>query len=109
MPNVHGLESFWTGESLKTGDIIKFVDAGRIEDKEFTQNGKKQVSRVLELTAEKNGERKVITPNKISRTNCTEAWGPNTENWVGKECDVTIANQLVFDKQIKVIILNPVK
>ena len=108
MPNINELDTYLKGEHVKDGDILKFIDAGKIEDKEFTKDGKTTKSKLLEMTVEVNHERKIFSPNKLSRDNCGKVWGRDTASWVGKECTITVANQLIFDKIQRVIILTPI-
>lgn len=109
MPNINELDTYLKGDHVKDGDILLFIDAGKIEEKEFTKDGKVQKSKLLEMTVEVNHERKMYSPNKISRDKCSGAWGQDTAQWVGKEAVIHVANQLVFDKVQKVIVLEPKK
>src|SRR5258708_4894386 len=90
-PNTSKLSRFLKAEHCKDGDVINFMDAGIISDKEFERNGKKETNPVLELTVEINGERKVYSPNSASRGFFEEAWGFDTEKWISKQARITIA------------------
>ncbi len=109
MPDVRTLQKYLTSDMVKDGDIVTFIDAGQIVSNTFTKNGKSETNDVLELTVEVHGHRKLYTPNKTSEKSIKEAWGPMSEDWVGKTCKVLIASQLVFDKVVKVLILEAVK
>lgn len=108
MPRVSELDTYLKGDHVKDGDILKFIDQGQITEKEFTKDGKTQKSKLLEMTVEVNNQRKMYSPNKVSRDACSKVWTDDTAKWVGHECRITVASQLVFDKVQKVIILDPI-
>lgn len=90
MPNTSALSKFLKADQVKDGDIINFIDAGTIKDKEFTQDGQKETKPVLELTVEVNGERKIYTPNGTTISALNKAWTNNTEEWVGRQARITL-------------------
>lgn len=91
MPHTSKLSKFLKAEHVKDGDIINFMDAGEIKDKDFKQkDGSSDIKPILELTVEVNGEKKVYSPNNTTIGILTKAWGANTEGWIGKQARITI-------------------
>lgn len=111
MPNVNDLQKFIKADNVEEGDYIHFCDAGRIYEKEFEDKDtkEKKVQDVLEMEVIVNEDmkRKIYSPNTVSRTLLKEAWGPDTENWVGKVGVVTFADQMSFGKLIKLLVVKP--
>lgn len=90
MPNTSKLSNFLKAEHCKDGDIINFMDAGIISDKEFTNDNVKETKAILELGIEINGDKKTYSPNKTTIGILTKAWGADTEAWVGRQGRVTL-------------------
>lgn len=90
------------GEDVKSGDTIKFVDAGRTE--ESPQFGKNQLLFTVEIPG---GEEKTISVNGASRKALKEVWGNDTENWRGKSAAVTVTRQNVAGTMRNVMYLEP--
>lgn len=90
MPNTSKLSKYLKAEHVKDGDIINFMDAGIITDKEFTQDGEKKINPVLEMNVEINGEKKIYCPNKTTCGLLSKSWGGDTEGWVGKQARITV-------------------
>lgn len=93
MPNVHDTEVFLKATHVKTGDRIKIKTAGVIENKTFvdpsTQEKTHKVLLTLDVTLP-NGKEKKWSLNQTAKTLLTEAWGPDTEKWVGLSVGVMI-------------------
>lgn len=85
MPNTSKLSTFLKAEHCKDGDIISFDDAGTIFEKEFKKDGRTEKNIVLEMTVGINGEKKIYSPNKTTIGILNEAWGTDTEGWIGKQ------------------------
>lgn len=66
---------------LKDGDIIKILDAGQEIQKEFKGNHSKSIVHKVET---RNGT-KLLSFNRTSINNLIDAFGKNSEDWVGKE------------------------
>lgn len=90
------------GEDIKSGDIITFLDGGRLE--ESPQFGKLQLIFKCKVPS---GEEKNISINATSRKALSEVWGTDTESWRGKKPLVTVTRQLVGGKMKNVITLEP--
>lgn len=110
MPNVNDLKRFLKVDMVKNGDLIHFCDAGTISEKEFEQEGKKKKQPMLEMEVMIGDIMKKIiySPNSTTRSMLQEAWGPNTESWVGETGQVSIIEQLSFGKLTPVLVVKPV-
>jgi hypothetical protein len=98
-------------EDVQAGDIILFVNAGEIKDVDFSsaQDGS-DVKTVFQVLVElPDGKNKVYTPNATTRGLLSDAWGEDTEEWVGKKGKVNLIDQLSFGKMVKVMVLQPVE
>jgi hypothetical protein len=111
MPNVNDLRRYLKADMVKTGDLVHFCDAGVIQSKDFKDKstGTTSVKTVLEMEVMINDtmKRLVYSPNKTSCDLLAEAWGPETQNWVGKTGQVSIIEQLSFGKLIPVLVVKP--
>lgn len=110
MPDLNDLNTFLKADMCETGDTIKFLDAGRIYQKDFVQtDGSKEPKITFEVNVLLNGEkRKIYSPNTSSINLLKEAWGPNSDDWVGRRAEISIIEQLSFGKLKKIIIAKPV-
>lgn len=84
------LSKYLKAEHVKDGDIINFIDAGIIVDKEFKKEGKSEIKPILEITVQVNGETKTYSPNGTTVGLFNKAWGQDTEGWVGKQARITL-------------------
>lgn len=104
MPNTSSLSKFLKASHVRDGDILTFIDAGVIVQKEFKKkDGSVDISPMLEMTVEINGDRKTYSPNGQSRKFLEEVYGNQTENWVGKQAVVMIGlanngNEVIISK-----------
>jgi len=106
MANLGDLSNYIKTKSLKTGDIIKFLDEGAIVEKDF--NDGKGVKKLFQVNVSLNGgEPKEMTLNATSRGVLSDVWGYETEEWVGKEAKVTFMQGLVFGKPGEILVLQP--
>lgn len=84
MPSVTKLSKFLKADSVRDGDIITFVDAGQIVNKEFKkQTGASEFKDMLEITVDYKGDHKTYSPNATSIGLLSKPWGDSTEKWVG--------------------------
>jgi hypothetical protein len=90
MPDISKLSKFLKPDGCKDGDVITFVDAGKILTREFGQGVEKEEKEVFEVTVSLNGESKTYSPNATTRKILVKSWGTNTEKWVGKKARIAI-------------------
>ena len=111
MANVNDLNKYITHTDVTDGDIITFVDAGELIEKDFSpEKDESDIRTVLDITITlPSGKKKLYSPNKTTRTALSEVWGAETENWVGKKATVSVVKQNVGGNLKKVIYLEPVK
>ncbi len=83
------------GEDINDQDIITIMDGGAHEEGEYG----KQFIFTIKLT---NGEEKSFPFNKTSMNNLIDAYGDETDDWVGKEAKVYINQENVSGKFVKV-------
>jgi len=109
MANTDDLVRFLKADMVKNGDLIHFCDAGNISEKEFKQDGVTKKNRVLEMEVMIGDTMKkiVYSPNKITVDLLRQAWGKDTQTWVGETGIVSIVEQIVFDKLKPVIVIKP--
>ncbi len=91
------------GQDIKDGDIIKLTDAG--SERESTFQGKQRKQWVFEIETA-SGEKRLIAMNGKSINNMIEAYGHDSEEWVGKPVKVWIVRALVADKMTDVLYLS---
>ena len=84
-----------------TGDVVKFLSGG--STKKF-EDGNPRLQLEIELPA---GNKKIITINSTSLKQLQAKYGYESEDWVGKQAKVTIAQQAVRGSMKKVIFLSP--
>ena len=94
-----------SAKTAKDGDIVKFLDTGRwVESKRFTYEDGNPV-RQLVFKVMHNNEEKQLTLIKASRTNLMDAWGAETDDWIGKKAIINLALNTQGGKSI---VLKPV-
>lgn len=110
MPDLNDLNTFLKADMCETGDTIKFLNAGRIFSKDFPQkDGSTETKVTFEVSVLLNGEKtKTYSPNNSSLSFLKEAWGNNSDDWVGRRAEISIVEQLSFGKVRKVIIARPI-
>lgn len=89
-PDTSKLSKYLRVDGVKDGDVIEFVDAGKIYDKTFERNGEKEIRPILEITVKIRGEQKTYSPNGTTLKMLNKEWGTATEKWVGKKASLTI-------------------
>lgn len=108
MPNINDLQRFLKVEMVQNGDLIHFCDAGSISQKEFKSNpGKKKPVLEMEVMIGDTMKKISYSPNSTSVKLLSEAWGPNTETWVGKTGIVVVVDQISFGELTKILIVKP--
>lgn len=108
MPSTTQLQKYLKVDSVKNGDVVNFMDAGVIYDKDFPQkDGTKKVQTILEMTVMVNGEKKTYSPNRTTIKLLNEAWGTDTEKWVNKQGVVAIIDQISFGELQPILVVKP--
>ena len=80
-----------TSRNCKSGDKIEFLDSGQWkESSKFTYDDGNPV-RQLVFKVKHNGEEKQLSIIKPSRNALMEAFGDETEVWVGQEAIIELA------------------
>jgi hypothetical protein len=112
MPNVNDLKPYLCSTDVVDGDVIQFIDAGDLIEKDFSkeQDGS-DIKTVLEITVElPNGRRKKYSPNAKTRDALAEGFGsPDTENWIGKRACILLVRQSVYGNIKTIIYMEPIK
>jgi plasmid replication initiation protein len=85
-------------EDIKDGDIIKVLDGGTITEGEY---GKQNTFRIETC----NGE-KLFSFNQTSQNNLIDAFGEETDNWIGKEVKVWMIKAMVGGKMQDIVYLS---
>jgi|SRR3990167_7336278 len=83
------------GEDIVNGDVITIVNGGSIVSGDY---GDREVFNV----ATKNGQ-KNLAFNQTSMNACIDAFGDDTEKWIGQKVKITIIKQNVAGKFIDVV------
>lgn len=112
MPNVDDLRRYLKKDMVMTGDLIHFKDAGQILNKEFEDKATKAKKKqdILEMEVLINDSMKPVlySPNKVTIDLLKEAWGRDTQNWVGETGKVSLIEQLIMGKLDTILIIKPV-
>lgn len=77
------------GQDFKDGDTLVIRDAGQVISGDF---GDRHVFKVETRNGEKN-----LSLNQTSMNNLIDAYGAETNNWVGKNAKVFVVRQMVGD------------
>ena len=72
---------------IKDGDSIRILDAGQTTEGEY---GERQTFRIETSNGEKN-----MSFNQTSLNNLIDAYGDETEEWIGKNAQVFVVKQMV--------------
>ncbi len=86
-------------EDIFDQDILTLVDAGQLDE-----SGSYGARHVFKVKV-KSGEEKNLSFNKSSLNNVIEAYGEDTELWVGKKVKAYVVKQMVGDGMKNVIYL----
>lgn len=85
------------GVDIMNGDVVRILNSGTVVTGDY---GDRSVFQIRTKNGEKNQ-----TFNQTSMNACIDAFGDETENWVGKDAKVTIVKQNVSGKFIDVVYL----
>ena len=91
-------------ENLKGEEIC--VVTGKPELAEIPQ-ADKTVKTVLNVPVEMGGKVKIFTPNKTNGDILVEAFGEETDNWVGKKFQLALVDTVIFGKKGKTVLVKP--
>ena len=75
------------GVDVKDGDSIRILDAGQTTEGEY---GERKTFRIETSNGEKN-----MSFNQTSLNNLIDAYGDETEEWIGKNAQVFVVKQMV--------------
>lgn len=84
---------------IKNGDIVKVLNAGDVVSGEF---GEQNVFQIMTRNGEKNA-----TFNQSSINALIDAYGDDSEEWVGKEVKVLTKKDVVANKKVIIAYLVP--
>ena len=98
--------NFIKAEELEGGEIIEFLDAGTLSEITSPEGKTKKVINFQVLL---NGEERNFTPNKGNLGVFVEAWGDESENWIGKKFKVKLVKVKVFGEVKNSIDAKPIK
>lgn len=100
MPILSGGGKFVNAKSCQTGDVLVFKNAGEYQDSRFMNPDKKmdgtphpmagKPKRDLVFDVSVNGVDMVFTCNATNQAIIKDAWGKDTEDWVGKKCKIAV-------------------
>jgi hypothetical protein len=90
------------GEDVVEGDVIVFLDGGRVERSE--KYDRDQLVFRIRLA---NGNEKNLSVNKTSGNSLKEEYGDDTEEWEGKKAKASVVQQQVGKDLKPVIYLKP--
>lgn len=89
-------------EEVQPESVLKFLNAG--ENSEIPQGEGKEPTPTFEIGVSlPNGDIRKWTMNKTSQRAVAQAYGTDTNNWVGKSVSVFISTQNVSGKMKQVI------
>jgi len=97
--------NFLKAENMKGGEIIEILDDGSVEEIN-TPEGKTKT--VLNFQVKLGDHEMTFTPNRANGMAFIDAWGENTEQWIGKRFKVVLVDTLVFGKKRKSIVAEPI-
>ena len=106
--------SFLKAEDCKGGEIIEVSDPGIMSEITSPEGRVKKVIN-FECLVIKGSEKipteedKTYTPNKTALGIFIEAWGQDSEKWVGKRFEITLIKVPVFGQMKDSIVPKPLK
>lgn len=109
MADLTKLQKYLSVEIVQNGDTIRFVDAGKIENKEFEDKDTKEKKRkdVFEIGVMYKGQIKIYSPNKTSLKLLQVAYGTDSDNWVGCMGKIALVEQLAFGELKTILVVKP--
>lgn len=97
--------NFLKAEDCKGGEICELLDEGSVEEIK-TSEGK--IKSVLNFQIKVDGKEKIFTPNRTNGNIMVDAWGKESDKWVGKKFKITLVKVSVFGKIKNSIVIEPV-
>lgn len=100
--------NFLKAEDCKGGEICELLDAGSMEEITSPEGKVKPVLNFqIRYDVEGAKSEKTFTPNKSNGNVIVEAWGEDTDKWVGKRFKIALGKVNVFGKFKNSIIVEP--
>ena len=96
--------NFLKADDCKGGEEVEILDEGEITEIK-TPEGK--VKSVMNIQVKINNQEKTFTPNKSNGNILVEAFGEDTEKWIGKRFKIELAKVRVFGEMKKSIVVEP--
>lgn len=119
MPMLSGGGKFLSAKTCQTGDVLTFKNAGEYRDSKFMNPEKKmdgsphpmagKPKKELVFDVDVNGEQMVFTCNATNQAILKEAFGRNTDDWVGKKCGISVIKVNVGGSLKDSVMLTPTK
>lgn len=78
------------GSNILNGDVITFLDAGQMDEE-----GAYGPKMVFKVKVPRDVEEKNLSLNQNSINNLVEAYGEETDDWVGKQAKAYVVKQMV--------------
>lgn len=100
----HFESNFIKADNIKGGEICEVN--GLTATAEIPQ-ADKTVKTVLNVPVLMEGKDRIFTPNKSNGDVMVEAFGEETDLWVGKKFTLKLADTIAFGKKTKTIIIEP--
>ncbi len=97
---------FLKAEDVKGGEIVMFTDSGITAE---ITSPEKKVKKVVNFGVRINDDDKTYTPNKTALQILIEAFGDETEEWVGRKFKITLVKVNVFGSMKNSIVPEPLK
>ena len=102
MVNIGELETYLNDKSCSEGDIVEILGEGLIELKDDEQTHR--TKKLLNLPVKVNGQICLTyTPGKKALAELQNAWGKDTNEWVGKKFQVKFVLMQIGQNELKVI------
>ena len=102
------LPIFLKAEDCKGGEICEIFDAGSMEEITSPEGKVKPVLNFeIKFDLEHEVKEKTFTPNKSNGNVMVEAWGEDTDKWVGKRFKIELGKVNVFGKFKDSIMVKP--
>ena len=117
MPMLSGGGKFLSPKNVKNGDVLTFKNAGDYQESKFVQPEKKadgspnpkagQPKMSLVFDVEVGKDPMIFTCNNTNQAICKDAWGRNTDDWVGKKATIAVIKVNVGGQLKDSIMLTP--
>ncbi|MBO3810135.1 MAG: hypothetical protein FGF50_11165 [Candidatus Brockarchaeota archaeon] len=99
------MSRFLSGSDVENGAIVEIADGGKILSESESGFGRP----VFQITVMMpDGSMRTWTMNKTTRDRLKEAYGDDTENWVGKKVRIEVVGMVVRGTFRKVVFGHPV-